>query len=63
MGGILSSAPFDLVDLLLDFKGFEIIELGFVRLEFGVEFVLASFFLFEQMSKGRKHKPARRVMA
>jgi hypothetical protein len=63
MGGILSFTPLDLVNLLLDFEGFEIIELGFVRLEFGVEFVLASFFLFEEMSKGRKCKPARRVMA
>jgi hypothetical protein len=45
VGGILPSTPLDLVDLLFDFEGLEVIELGFVRLEFGVEFVLASFFL------------------
>ena len=45
MSGVLSSAPFDLVDLLLDFKRFEVVELGLVRLEFGVELVLAALFL------------------
>jgi hypothetical protein len=45
VGGILASAPFYLVDLLLYFKGFEIIEFGLVGLEFSVEFVLAGFFL------------------
>jgi hypothetical protein len=45
MGGILSSTPLDFVDLLLNFEGLKIIEFGFVRLEFGMEFVLASFFL------------------
>lgn len=45
MGGILSSTPLDLVDLLFDFERLEVIELGLVRLELGVEFVLAGFFL------------------
>lgn len=45
MGGILSSTPLDLVDLLFDLEGLEVIELGLVRLELGVEFVFASFFL------------------
>ena len=45
MGRILSSAPLDLVDFLFDLEGFEVIEFGFVRLKFGVEFVLACFFL------------------
>lgn len=45
MRGILSSAPLDLVDLLFDFEGLEIVELRLVGLEFGVEFVLAGFFL------------------
>jgi hypothetical protein len=45
MGSILSSAPLDLVDLLFYFKGFEVIEFGFVRLKFCMELVLAGFFL------------------
>jgi hypothetical protein len=45
MGGVLSSAPLDLVDLLFYFKGFEVVELGLVRLKFGMELVLAGFFL------------------
>ena len=45
MGGILSSAPFDLVDLFLDLKGFQVIELRFMRLKLGVEFVFASLLL------------------
>lgn len=50
MGSILAAAPLDLVDLLLDFKGFEVVEFGFVRLEFRVELVFASLFLFEVIS-------------
>lgn len=45
MGSVLSPAPFDLVDLLFYLERFEIIELGLVRLELGVELVLASLFL------------------
>lgn len=30
MGRILPSAPFDLVDLLLDLEGFKVVELGFM---------------------------------
>jgi hypothetical protein len=45
MGGVLSSAPLDLVDLLLYFQRLEVIELGFMRLKFCVELVLASLFL------------------
>ena len=41
----MSSAPFDFVDLLLDFEGFEIVEFRFVGLEFGVELVFACLFL------------------
>lgn len=53
MGGILSSTPLDLVDLLFDFEGLEVIELGFVRLKLGVEFVLASFFLLDTSGTSR----------
>lgn len=41
MGSILPTAPFDLIDLLFDFQGFEIVELGFVGLEFSMKLVLA----------------------
>lgn len=41
----MSSTPLDLVDLLFDFEGLEVIELGLVGLKLGVEFVLAGFFL------------------
>jgi hypothetical protein len=50
MGGILPLAPLDLVDLLLDLQGLEVIELGLVRLEFCVELVLAGFFLFSTLA-------------
>ncbi len=42
---ILAAAPLDLVDLLFDLEGLEIVELGFVRLKLGVELVLASLLL------------------
>jgi hypothetical protein len=45
VGGILSTAPFDLVDFFLDFQRLEIVELGFVGLELCVEFVLARLLL------------------
>jgi hypothetical protein len=48
MRSILPSAPLNLVDLFLDFQRFEIIELGFMRLEFCVELVLASLFLYDE---------------
>lgn len=53
MGGILSSTPLDLVDLLFDFEGLEVIELGLVRLELGVEFVFAGFFLLSTSGTSR----------
>lgn len=42
---ILSLAPLDPIDLLLDLERFEIIEFRFVRLELCIEFVLAALFL------------------
>lgn len=45
MRGVLTFAPLDLVDLLFYFERLEIVEFGFVRLEFSVELVLAGFFL------------------
>lgn len=45
MGGVLASAPLDLVDLLFYLQGFKVVEFGLVRLEFGMELVLARLFL------------------
>jgi hypothetical protein len=45
MRSILSPAPLDLVDLFFYLKGLEVVKFGFVGLKFGVEFVLAGFFL------------------
>jgi hypothetical protein len=45
VGGVLPPAPLDLVDLFLDLERFEVVELGLVRLELGVELVLAALFL------------------
>ena len=45
MTRVLSPAPLDLIDLLLNFKGFEVIEFRLVRLEFCMKFVFACFFL------------------
>jgi hypothetical protein len=42
---ILPPAPLYLIDLLFYFKGFEVVEFGFVRLEFGVKLIFACFFL------------------
>lgn len=53
MGGILSTAPLDLVDLLFDLEGLEVIELGLVGLELGVELVLAGFFLLRWLETAR----------
>lgn len=42
---VLPPTPFDFIDLLLYFQGFEVIEFGFVGLELGMKFVFASFLL------------------
>lgn len=48
---ILSPAPFDLINLLLDFERFKIIEFWLVRLEFCIKFIFAPFFLEEETHK------------
>lgn len=50
MGSVLSAAPLDLVDLLFDLEGFEVVEFGLVGLELCVELVLAGFFLLKAVS-------------
>ena len=45
MGRVLAWTPLDLVNLLLYFKGFKVVEFGLMRLEFGVELVFAALFL------------------
>ena len=47
MRRILPTAPFDLIDLLLYFKGLEIVEFRFMGLKLCMEFVLAGFLLLE----------------
>jgi hypothetical protein len=41
----LAFAPLDLVDLLFYLEGLEVVKFGLVRLELGVEFILACLFL------------------
>lgn len=53
MRGILSAAPLDLVDLLFDLEGLEVIELGLVGLELGMELVFAGFFLLCWLENAR----------
>lgn len=45
MSGILLFTPSNLVDLLFNFQRLEVVKLGLVRLELGVELVLAALFL------------------
>lgn len=45
MGGILSTAPLDLIDFLFDFEGLEVVEFRLVGLKLRVELVFAGFFL------------------
>lgn len=45
MRRILSFAPSNLVDLLLNLERFEVVKLWFVRLELGVKLVFAALFL------------------
>ncbi len=47
MRGILAAAPLDFVDFFFDFEGFEVVELGFVRLELSMELVFAGLLLQE----------------
>jgi hypothetical protein len=45
MRSVLALAPLYPVNLLLDLERLEIVKLGLVRLEFGIELVLAASFL------------------
>lgn len=47
MRRILAATPFDLVDLFFDLERLQVVELGLVRLELGVELVLAGLLLWE----------------
>ena len=47
-------APLDPVDLLLNLQRLEIVELGFVRLKLGVEFVFTSLLLIIDQ-RGPRH--------
>ena len=61
MCSILPTAPFDLVDLLLNFKGLQVIKFGLVRLELGVELVLARLFLRKMLACELTDTKARKV--
>ena len=45
MSGILLFTPSNLVDFLFNLKRLEVVKLGLMRLELGVELVLAALFL------------------
>lgn len=45
MGGILTSAPLDLIDLFFDLERLEVVEFWFMRLELCVELVFTALFL------------------
>lgn len=63
MRSILSAAPLYLVDLLFYFEGFEVVEFGFVRLEFCMELILACLFLQNVSSFPGKTSRLRRSVA
>jgi hypothetical protein len=45
MRGILTLAPFDLVDLFFYLEGFEVVKFWLMGLELGVKFILACLLL------------------
>jgi hypothetical protein len=47
----LSAAPLDFVDLFFNFERFEVVKLGFVGLELGMELILARLFLQVYLSE------------
>lgn len=51
MGGILTFAPLDFVDLFFYLQGLEVVEFGFVRLKLGVKFILACLLLLQEVSR------------
>lgn len=52
MSRVLSFAPSDLVDLLLNLERLEVVKLWLVRLKLGVKFVFAAFFLVDRRGYG-----------
>jgi hypothetical protein len=56
VGGILSFAPTNLVNLLLNLQTLQVVEFGLVGLEFSVKLVLASFFLSWPGIQGNQKK-------
>ena len=52
MRRILSFAPSNLVDLLLNLERLEVVKLWLVRLELGVKFVFAALFLVDRKGCG-----------
>jgi hypothetical protein len=54
VSGVLSFAPLDLVNLLLDLERLEIIELGLMRLELCVKLVFAALLLQDRRKRGNR---------
>ena len=52
VSGVLPFTPLDLVDLLLDLKRLEIVELGLMRLELCVKLVFTALLLQEERKDG-----------
>lgn len=50
---ILPLAPFDFINLFFNFERFQVVEFGFVGLEFGMELIFAGFFLSTSVLNGR----------
>ena len=61
MRRILAATPLDLVDLLLNLKRLQVVKLGLVRLELGMELVLASLLLGGVSENGSRRGWSRRT--
>ena len=44
----MAPAPLDLVDLLFNLQRFQVVKLGLVRLELGVELIFTRLFLIDE---------------
>jgi hypothetical protein len=61
MRRILAATPLDLVDLLLNLERLQVVKLGLVRLELGMELVLASLLLGGVSDDGSRRLWSRRT--
>jgi hypothetical protein len=61
MRRILAATPLDLIDLLLNLERLQVVKLGLVRLELGMELVLASLLLGGVSENGSRRRCSRRT--